>query len=134
MSQNTLISTSGTVTGDTAATGNTAVMRSPTGGINANIIQGTELSTTGIYSGQPSIQTANFVAGAATDYFVNCTAGAVLCTLPAAASNVDVIYNFIKTDSSGNQLTIATAVGKTVTTAQYDGMRASNDGTTWYGK
>jgi hypothetical protein len=123
-----------TTKGDTSATPSTLVYRDSQGGIAAATVQGSKLQTTGSFQGQPSAQTASFTAGAATDYFIDCTAGAVVVTLPLASASSGVVYTFTKTDASGNGFTLTGALGTSTTSTQYASIRTVSNGTNWFGK
>jgi hypothetical protein len=123
-----------TVKADTSATPNTPVLRDAQGGITGATVQGSKLQTIGQFQGQPSAQTVSFTAGAATDYFIDCTAGAVVVTLPLASAASGVVYNFTKTDASGNGFTLTGALGTSTTSTQYAAIRTVSNGTNWFGK
>jgi hypothetical protein len=118
---------------DTNPTINTIVLRDSAGGIYGNIVQGSDVITTGNITGNVVTKTSSFTAGAATDYLCDCTSGAIAVTLPTASANTGTQYWFTKKDSvTGNALTFTAAVGTTSLTAQYSHVRIFSDGTSWY--
>lgn len=122
-----------TVNADTNATPNTIVYRDNQSGIYGAVVQGNELITTGTFAGTVSSQTASFTAGAATDYLIDCTSGAVTATLPTPSSNAGVTYTFMKTDSGSNHVNFSgTTAGTSSITTQYVRVKAICNGTTWY--
>lgn len=121
-----------TVNADDSAAVNTIVKRDSAGGIAGKSIQGSTLQTTGTLQGAVSTQTASFTAGAATDYPVDCTAGAVTVTFPPASANNGVVYNVFKKDSTVNAVTLSGVSGTTSLTTQYQKARVVSDGTTWF--
>ena len=114
---------------DTASTGLSVVLRDTNGGITGNTITATTLSTD-VFEGTTSTQTSNFTLGNATHYLVDATSGAVTATLPSIAGNV--VYTIVKKDSSGNAVTLATPLGTTSLTTQYQKVTIFNDGTSWF--
>jgi len=124
-----------TLTGDTSASANTLVYRDSQGNIAGAVVQGTQLYTSGSFKGTAVAETANFTTGAATDYFVDATSGAVTVSLPTASANSGVAYNVVKVDSGGNNVTIgSSALGTTTVSSQYAGVRVVSNGTNWYSR
>jgi len=132
MATSTIPIISTTVQSDTNATNNTIVQRDNAGGIYGQIVQGSDLVTTGYLTGTPITKTSSFTAGAATDYLCDCTSGAITVTLPLASANAGVIYYFTKKDSSGNTVTLTGVDGTGTISSQYVSVRVFTDGTNWY--
>ena len=129
---NNLVVATTTIQSDTNATNNTLVERDSAGGIYGKNVQGTTVTTTGNLVVAVSTQTASFTAGAAVNYLVDCTAGAVTVTLPLASSSAGVEYSFIKKDSSGNAVTLSGVLGTGTISSQYGKVKVFCDGTNWY--
>jgi hypothetical protein len=121
-----------TTNGDNNANPLTLVYRDSAGGIQGNVIIGTELETSGTFAGTVVTKTATFTAGAATDYLVDCTSAAATVSFPAASANAGVIYNIIKKDSTTNAVTLSGVSGTTSLATQYTKARVFSDGTNWY--
>ena len=121
-----------TVNGDDSATTGTLALRDAAGGLAAKVIQGTALKTSGTLSGTVSTQTANFTAGAATDYLVDCTSVAVTVSFPVASANAGVAYTIVKKDSTVNAVTLSGVSGVGSIGSQYGKARVFSDGTNWY--
>lgn len=121
-----------TVDADDTAAVNTIVKRDSAGGIVGNTMQGSTLRTTGNLQKSVSTQTASFTAGAATDYLVDATGGAVTVTFPPASANAGVEYQIVKKDSSVNAVTLSGVSGTTSLPSQWNKARVISDGTTWY--
>lgn len=76
-----------------------------------------------------------------TDYtlLVDAIAGAVIITLPAAASHLGRIYNIKKIDASANAVTIDGNASETIdgaltqsTTTQWFSFQIQSNGTSWF--
>jgi hypothetical protein len=117
---------------DTSANPNTVAYRDSSANLNAAIVTGTALVTTGSYTGKPVTQTASFTAGSATHYLCDCTSGNLTATLPLASASAGVVYTFIKIDSTSHTLTVSTVSGSSVVSSQYGKVTVISDGTTWW--
>lgn len=121
-----------TVNADDAANVNTIVKRDSAGGIVGKTVQGSTLQTTGNLQGNVVTQSADFTAGAATDYLVDATGAARTVSFPPASANAGVVYNIVKKDSSVNAVTLGGVTGTTSLATQYAKARVFSDGTNWY--
>ena len=100
------------ISGDTNPSQNTLVMRDNAGGAYAVLMQATgALQTLGNYIGTLLTKTVSFTAALATDYLVDCTAGAITVTMPPAAANAGVTYTFTKKDATANGITLTGVLG-----------------------
>ena len=121
-----------TINGDTSATPGTLVQRDGSGNIAAATITGTSLVTSGNEVGNVVTKSSSFTAGAATHYLCNATGGAITATLPLASANTGVHYLFVKSDSSGNAITLTSVSGTTSLSSQYAKATVFSDGSTWW--
>lgn len=110
----------------------TLALRDSSGGLACNVLTATSVNATN-WVGTVASKTANFTLGAATTYFCNATGGAFTATLPTPASAfTGVEYRIIKTDSSGNAITVGTVSGTTSISTQYHYVTVISDGSNWY--
>ena len=121
-----------TVPGD-SSTGNanpSLMLRDNGGNSAANQLTVSQLISTTI---APKLltKTANFTAGDAADYLIDCTSGPVTVSFNPASSDQNK-YTFMKKDSSGNAATISGVSGTTSLTTQYQKVTVTCDGTTRY--
>lgn len=119
------------VKADDAANATTIVLRDAQGNIVGANVKGSNLQTTGTLQRAVSQQTTNFTLGAASIYEVDCTGGAVTATLPLASGNIGIGYYVIKSDSSSNHVTLATPLGTTSLTSQWQKVFIYSNGTNW---
>ena len=117
-------------TADTSPVENSVVLRDANGGIEGNIVTATVLDTDSI-KGTTSTQTSSFTAAAATHYLCDATSAAITVTLPSASAG-NVVYKFVKKDSSGNAVTLSGVSGTTSLSTQYQAVTVFNDGSTWF--
>ena len=115
---------------DTVSTGLSLVLRDQNGGIDVNIVSATSVQTD-TFVGTTSTQTSSFTAAAATHYLCDATSAAITVTLPSASAG-NVVYKFVKKDSSGNAVTLSGVSGTTSLSTQYQAVTVFNDGSTWY--
>jgi hypothetical protein len=132
MATNSLVVGATTVTSDTNATVNTVVCRDSQAGIYGHAISGNNLITSGNLTLAVSSQSASFTAGAAVKYLCNATSGAITVTLPTASAYTGVEFTIMKTDSSGNAVTISGVSGTGTLSSQYAKTTVFSDGSTWW--
>jgi hypothetical protein len=124
---------------DTGATANTGALRDSLGGIAAVQVLGSELKSSGIVTLARVAKTASFTADA-NGFFYSCdaTSGAIVATLPPAASVSGRVYSFKKTDVSGNAVTVTGNAAETIDgsntkalSSQYAKTLILSNGTSW---
>ncbi|MGH7974998.1 MAG: hypothetical protein ACREBR_05705 [bacterium] len=95
----------------------------------------------GSFGAQLVTITATTYTALVTDYTIlgNAASNAIVITLPTATSSTRRIYNFKKTDSSANSVTVTAAGSDTidgaasqVLTSQYQDLSIQSDGTNWW--
>jgi len=122
-----------TVTADTAANGNTVVMRDSVGNLTGNNVTGSTIQTTGNQISTVSSQSASFtVDNSAVTWLVDATAAAVTVTLPSASAMTGWELWIVKKDSSANHVNLSGVSGTTAITSQYGKVKVVSDGTTIY--
>lgn len=84
-------------------------------------------------------KTAAFTAGLETIYLCDASGGAYTVTLPDVAKSVNQVYSFVKTDSTGNAVTVDGNGSQTINgsttyalSSQYDAVQIVCNGTAWF--
>lgn len=119
-----------TINGDSAGTPKTLMLRDASGNSDVNELTAAQLETDE-FAGNTVTETANFTAGGATRYLIDCTSGPVTVSFNPASSDPNE-YEFVKKDSSSNHVNFSGVSGTASLTSQYQKSKAFNDGTTWY--
>lgn len=117
--------------GDTNSSANTLALRGSDGSLQATTFSGSALVSSGTIQGSVTTITTSTTAAAITDYRCNCASGAITLTMPLASLYPGLAYNVVKTDSSGNAVTISGASGTSTISSQWGRLRIVSDGTTW---
>jgi len=86
-----------------------------------------------------TINTVSYTASSPRTILSDATAAPITVLLPAAASNVDVVYIIKKIDSTANTVTIDANLSETidgattkVLTSQWEVVKMISDGSVWY--
>ncbi len=128
---------------DTAANGDTAVVREADGSVNVATCNASRVKSTGDEMGAVVNVTTTYTAGTtpAVHHTCDATGGAFTITLPAAAANIGLVLEFVKSDSSGNAVTLkgngaelinGSNTNATAMAAQYGKLVVRSNGTKWH--
>ncbi len=140
MAQSLIPAYSGVNTADTDATPNTLAMRDPQGSIAFTQMAAQEVKSTGVLTLAGNAKTTTYTASTGeTVILANAAGGAFTVTLPAAAGVSGRVYAVVKTDSSGNAVTVKGAGSELINggnttslAAQYNKVLLFCNGTQWY--
>ena len=127
------------VQADTTASANSVALRDGSGGLTVVQLTAATVAATGKVLDPITTITSSGALGTHGTVLCDATSGAIVPTLPAAASSTGQILTIKKIDSSGNAVTVTgngaeliDGANTKVLSAQWASIQIQSSGTAWY--